>query len=391
MSDVFISYAREDAGKAGKLAAAFEADGLSVWWDRTIPAGKTFDQVIAENLAAARCVLVLWSSHSVGSNWVKEEAAEGRERGILVPVLVEPVQPPLGFRRIQAADLSAWKGERAAQDYTELLTAIREMTGDAAPSGASESYPPLPERRGLSRRHWLWLGAFAATLAAVALLAVFLRPVLFPVASRSPAPSIVTTKGAAIHDEFIELGYNLRGLFPIETLEVATVDGRLRLASDYPGVVLPALYAEPIVADFRAQFTVQVPAPVDGGSYGLIFRSESDSDNALWSYVLVGIRPSHQEVSLQVFQDGHWVAGPGSSGGPLQFEPAALNRVRVEAIGENVRVFVNGQWAAYYEGVTLTQPGQVGFYMVPGKPSALDAKDEVFFDDFSLSIVTASD
>jgi len=39
----------------------------------------------------------------------------------------------------------------------------------------------------------------------------------------------------------------------------------------------------------------------------------------------------------------------------------------------------------------LTQPGQVGFYMVPGKPSALDAKDEVFFDDFSLSIVTASD
>ncbi len=391
MSDVFISYAREDAGKAGRLAAAFEADGLSVWWDRTIPAGKTFDQVIAENLAAARCVLVLWSNHSVGSNWVKEEAAEGRERGMLVPVLIELVQPPLGFRRIQAADLSAWKGDRAAQDYTELLTAIREMTGDAAASGASESYPPLPERRGSSRRRWLWFGAFAAMLAAVALLAVFLRPVFFPVASRSPAPSIVTTQGAAIHDEFTELGDNLRGLFPIETLEVQTDGGRLRLASDHPGVVLPALYAEPIVADFRAQFTVQVPAPGGEGSYGLIFRSESDSDNALWSYALVGVRPSHQEIWLQVFQDGHWVAEPRPAERSVQFEPAAPNRVRVEAIGENVRVFVNGQWAAYYEGVTLTQPGQVGFYMVPGKPSASDAMDEVFFDDFSLSIVNTSD
>ena len=54
-------------------------------------------------LAAARCVIVLWSKDSCVSLWVLEEATDGRERGALIPVLIEAVRPPLGFRSIQAA------------------------------------------------------------------------------------------------------------------------------------------------------------------------------------------------------------------------------------------------------------------------------------------------
>ncbi len=58
MSDIFISYAREDRKKIEAIAKRFENQGWSVWWDRKIPPGKTFSQVIEEELADARCVVV---------------------------------------------------------------------------------------------------------------------------------------------------------------------------------------------------------------------------------------------------------------------------------------------------------------------------------------------
>jgi len=78
MSDIFISYAREDRPRAAAIATALEEHGWSVWWDWNIPAGKTFRQVIQEQLDKARCVIVVWSAASVTRKWVIEEASEGR-------------------------------------------------------------------------------------------------------------------------------------------------------------------------------------------------------------------------------------------------------------------------------------------------------------------------
>ena len=62
MADIFISYAREDKETAQLLADALEQHGLTVFWDRRIPAGRRFDDYIGEQLHAARCVIVVWSS-----------------------------------------------------------------------------------------------------------------------------------------------------------------------------------------------------------------------------------------------------------------------------------------------------------------------------------------
>ena len=74
MSNVFISYAKEDAATAQMLANALQRAELSVWWNRDIPPGKTWDDVIGCALDAAACVIVLWSSASIQSRWVREEA-----------------------------------------------------------------------------------------------------------------------------------------------------------------------------------------------------------------------------------------------------------------------------------------------------------------------------
>ena len=67
MSDVFISYAREDQDRITALVQLLQAQGLSVFWDRDIPPGKTWREHIGRALAEARCVVVAWSRASIAS------------------------------------------------------------------------------------------------------------------------------------------------------------------------------------------------------------------------------------------------------------------------------------------------------------------------------------
>lgn len=167
MSDIFLSYAGADRAQAERCATLLEQQGWSVWWDRSIPAGRTFDRVIEEQLAQARCVVVLWSAASVQSDWVRTEAADGARRGILVPVIIEKVDIPLEFRRIQAADLAGWRGDPAGRGFRFLCASIAGcLGGGAVPS------PTAPRRT----RTGLALGALAAGLGLAAAVGLMLRP-----------------------------------------------------------------------------------------------------------------------------------------------------------------------------------------------------------------------
>jgi formylglycine-generating enzyme required for sulfatase activity len=131
MSDIFISYASEDRGKAQLLAQALANQGWAIWWDPKIPPGKTYDEVIEEALDNARCVVVLWSKVSASKRWVKTEAAEGNRRGILIPALIEDnVRIPLEFRLIEAARITDWRGESSGHaEFDNFLVAIQELLG----------------------------------------------------------------------------------------------------------------------------------------------------------------------------------------------------------------------------------------------------------------------
>jgi hypothetical protein len=144
MSDIFLSYAAEDEERARPIAAALERAGWSVFWDRTIPYGENWVEVIGSKLDSARVVIVLWSTYSVTSRWVYEEAERARENGSLLPVLIDPVRPPMGFGTLQAAKLISWDGSDAARAFVELLAAITHKAPQRRQTNTQADAPASP-------------------------------------------------------------------------------------------------------------------------------------------------------------------------------------------------------------------------------------------------------
>lgn len=170
---VFLSYARVDRAVAARLADALSAQGIDLWWDAAIETGARFSADIERELAAADAVVVLWSAASVQSTWVLDEAAAGRDRGRLVPVLLDGTLPPLGFRQFHATDLAGWKGRAGDPRLGALVAAIRKLAdgGQAGPAAQSASASAsataaAPGPSGPSRRRLIGGAAGLAVLAA---------------------------------------------------------------------------------------------------------------------------------------------------------------------------------------------------------------------------------
>jgi len=129
MADLFLSYASEDEDRARKVADALSEHGWSVFWDRTIPAGQTWRNVIGAELKAARAVVVLWSEISIKKHWVIEEADRALRKKNLIPVLIDNVEQPLGFGSVQAAELIGWTGSPNAMKFEKLLQDMDRLLG----------------------------------------------------------------------------------------------------------------------------------------------------------------------------------------------------------------------------------------------------------------------
>ena len=192
MADIFISYAREDAERVQRIADAFAAGGYDVWWDPEIAPGTQFDDVIDKEIDAAKAVVVVWSENSVASRWVREEANDGLERGVLIAAKIEDVAPPRGFKLVQMADLTDWSGDSDHREWQKVQSRLIQLVGGGeegtvaqraeAAFNAGDYKASIPRIRSLSAVVAGVRQAFSNPVLTFVATSFYLMPVLLPAA-----------------------------------------------------------------------------------------------------------------------------------------------------------------------------------------------------------------
>ncbi|WP_336980491.1 TIR domain-containing protein [Altererythrobacter fulvus] len=150
--DIFISYARDDQGTAQKFAEAFGKEGFSVWWDAALHSGETFDEIIEQELRAAKAVVVLWSPRSVISRWVRAEATLADRNRTLAPVIIEPCNRPIIFELTHTADLCHWDGDVADDHWKVFVKDVRRLVANGRAADAAAGLPPPPPPQPVATR-----------------------------------------------------------------------------------------------------------------------------------------------------------------------------------------------------------------------------------------------
>lgn len=289
MADVFISYAREDNARAEQVARALEAQGLEVFWDSEIPPGQTWADYIESKLTSCRAVVVLWSEHSTRSQWVREEARMGRDKGKLIPAMLDGSPAPFGFGEVQAANLSTWNGEPDHPEWARTLGAVQAAVAGAPPSPAPPPQPAVspprtvqpaytpPSAPAAAKKPWFTnplviAGGVVAALIVVGAVAVGVSGGGKPAAeaeavSASPAPAPQPPQPGQRNVQ-IEL------------------QSKLAAATGYMQQEGFQAVGEPFVSSLAANATQDAPLELHAGfDYRLVAICDNDcSDIDLWLY-----------------------------------------------------------------------------------------------------------
>ena len=231
MADVFVSYARADMARVKPLVRLIERQGWSVFWDTNLVPGDQWRHHLLQELQSCAACVVVWSLNSVRSEWVVEESALAQARKILVPVMIDPIDIPLGFRSVQAANLSGWQPDDSSHDQAELIIARLRLL-------IERTEPAVPISTTLSRAGYDFdLRALQAASDQVGSRELMDRYDFSKPNSSDPSRAVGLDAGGAVWIDFAadmggktEPGFTLAHLMASDSLDVAPA-GRLEHGS----------------------------------------------------------------------------------------------------------------------------------------------------------------
>lgn len=129
MTDVFISYKREERPRCVAIYNALVDLKLLVWFDAHIEPGTDFDREIEREVRGAKAVLVLWSALAADSDWIRAEARTGRQNERLVAARLDDCLPPLEFASVQAVDLFDRRDFQMGEGWRQIVSRIGRLAG----------------------------------------------------------------------------------------------------------------------------------------------------------------------------------------------------------------------------------------------------------------------
>ena len=127
MYDIFVSYSHLDIEKMKELIDLLKQNGFSVWVDQDIRGGTNYDTEIENQLNLCKCALVLWSKNSIDSDWVMNEARRAKNQKKIIPILLDDVQIPIEFERLQYINFVNWTVSNSNKEFIKLLESIKRF------------------------------------------------------------------------------------------------------------------------------------------------------------------------------------------------------------------------------------------------------------------------
>ena len=172
MTDVFISYARDDRAEVRRLAEAVKQAGYSVWWDDELPPHLAYGEVITEKIEAAKAAIVVWSAKAAASEWVRAEADVARNGKKLIQLSLDEKMPPLPFNQLHFVSIAGWMGEEDHPGWQKVKQSLATLTGRAPSERPLHPIPPTPPPAATAPRKGRGLLFAAIALAAMVAAAI---------------------------------------------------------------------------------------------------------------------------------------------------------------------------------------------------------------------------
>lgn len=206
MSDIFISYSSSDRPWVEHFTKSLEAHGWSVWWDRAISTGGSFNAEIRRELSAAKCAIVVWSEQSVEREWVQAEAAEAKKHDKYLPIKINECELPLGFTQRTYQSLMDWEAGVEHAGFSQLLKDIERLV-KSPPKRVV--YGP---KSWWKRVHPIWLVTIPPSLAAVAVVGLMLWPIPARVQVELTTERVEFEIGAATQEKIMLGGFDVQSI-----------------------------------------------------------------------------------------------------------------------------------------------------------------------------------
>lgn len=184
--------------------------------------------------------------------------------------------------------------------------------------------------------------------------------------------------GTALLEDDFEGSSPAEPLFGPEYMTFEEKSGEGMLTSLYPEGVVPIVYDQPLLSDFALEVDVRFPQAQAESAAGIMLRS-ANTAQGLTAYYHFVFAPGDQEVRLDLWKDGRWTT-LATSPIPLGvLVPGAIDRLRVEADGAALRMFVNGAALLEANDGSLTAPGIIALSL-----TADQVPDLVYFDNLRI-------
>jgi len=185
---VFVCYAHEDSDRVYPEMAWLRDQGLNLWYDEGISAGKNWRTAIGDSLLSASHVLFYVSAASLKSDHCNREINLALDEGKdVVPVYIDDVELTtdlkVGLNRVQALHR-----DEDASYQQHLLKALGQSSNtiERQPGIASESRLRLTKRVGAGLGFVLFIGAVSW---------------FWPTQSEVPTPALVPNGNSSVTDQ----------------------------------------------------------------------------------------------------------------------------------------------------------------------------------------------